>query len=236
MIYFDNAATSLLRPKSVHAAVMRSLKTHAGYGRSGHHAAVSAGEEIYSCRCAAAKLFNIEKPENVVFCQNATHALNTAVFGLYERGAAAVISGYEHNAVLRPLTELERQGEIEICIAASPLFDCEAAVRAFERAFDELEARGKKCAICVCTMVSNVFGFILPVGKIGKLCRERGIAFIVDAAQAAGSLEVDAKKIGADVICAPGHKGLLGPTGTGLMLLCSDKLPRPYMYGGTGGD
>jgi selenocysteine lyase/cysteine desulfurase len=236
MIYLDSAATSLIRPKSVYSAVMKSLRDHAGYARSGHRAALSAGKEIYSCRCAAAELFNLDKPENVVFCQNATHALNTAIFGLYKNDTAAVISGYEHNAVLRPLCELERQGKIEIVKAQSPLFDGDAAVKAFEQAFEALDKRGKKCGLCVCTMVSNVFGFILPVDRIGRLCADRGTSFIVDASQAAGSVEVDVKKIGADVICAPGHKGLLGPPGTGLMLLCSGRLPKPYMFGGTGSD
>ncbi len=236
MIYFDSAATSLLRPKSVGRAVLKSIKNHAGYARSGYGAALSAGEEVYSCRCDAAKLFNLSKPENVIFCQNATHALNTAIFGLYRNGSAVVISGYEHNAVLRPLCELERQGKIELIIAKSPLFDSEAAVKAFADAFDSHSARGKACGLCACTMVSNVFGFIMPVEKIGKLCEERGIAFVVDASQAAGSVEVDSVKIGADIICVPGHKGLLGPTGTGLMLLCSERLPRPLIFGGTGGD
>ena len=160
---------------------------------------------------------------------NATHALNTAIFGLAEKGKRAVISGYEHNAVLRPLRELERRGDVTVDVAASANGSREEAVAAFDRLLDG------SCGLCVCTMVSNVFGTVLPVGEIGLLCRSRGIPFVVDASQAAGTIEVNAEQLNADVICVPGHKGLLGPTGTGMMLLCSDHLPRPLLYGGTGG-
>ena len=141
-----------------------------------------------------------------------------------------MISGYEHNAVYRPLIERRLREGLQLRVINSTLFDREDAVKAFDRALDA------SCGLCACTMVSNVFGNILPVEEIGKMCTERGIRFIVDASQAAGSLAVDVKKLKADIVCMPGHKGLLGPGGTGLMLLCSDVFPKPLHFGGTGGD
>lgn len=230
MIYFDNAATSFARPSAVGRAAVESLRHHAGYGRSGHKAAESAAEAVFDCREAAAKLFGLPSPERVVFCLNATQALNTAIFGLPMRAKRAVISGYEHNAVYRPLIERGRRDGTETVIAQSRLFDEQEAAEVFDKLLDE------RCGLCVCTMVSNVFGNRLPVERIGAMCGERGIPFVVDASQAAGSLPVDVRAIHADVVCMPGHKGLLGPTGTGLMLLCGTQMPEPLLYGGTGSE
>ncbi|MBE6952128.1 MAG: aminotransferase class V-fold PLP-dependent enzyme [Ruminococcaceae bacterium] len=230
MIYFDSAATSLLRPPSVRRAVSGSIGKHAGYGRSGHRAAEKAAEAVFACRSEAAKLFGLVDETRVVFCTSATQALNTAIMGLPLQNKAAVISGYEHNAVRRPLVRRSERDGLEIRIAQSRLFDRDDAVRAFDRLLDQ------RCGLCVCTMVSNVFGNLLPVEEIGRMCRERGIVFVVDASQAAGSLPVDAGRIGADIICVPGHKGLLGPVGTGMMLLCTDVRPEPLLFGGTGGE
>lgn len=230
MIYFDSAATSFLRPPCVRRAVCKSIGTHAGYGRSGHRAAEKAAEAVFACRSEAAKLFGLDDEARVVFCANATQALNTAIMGLPVTNKTAVISGYEHNAVRRPLVRRSERDGWKICVARSRLFDEADAIRAFDRMLDQ------RCGLCVCTMVSNVFGNILPVEKIGRMCKERGIVFVVDASQAAGSLPVDAGRIGADIICVPGHKGLLGPVGTGMMLLCTDILPEPLLFGGTGGE
>ena len=230
MIYFDSAATSFHRPPTVMRAVADSIRLHAGYGRSGHAAAERAAEAVYDCRMSAAELFGLSAPERVVFCQNATQALNTAIFGLSLAKKRVVISGYEHNAVYRPLIERGDRDGTQVVIAQSDLFDTQGAFNAFDRLLDE------SCGLCICTMVSNVFGNILPVEGIGRLCRERGIPFIIDASQAAGSLTVDARRLSADIICVPGHKGLLGPVGTGLMLLCTDIMPTPFLFGGTGGE
>lgn len=225
MIYLDSAATSLLRPKAVSTAVKKSIKRHAGYARSGHRAAIEAAKSVYDCRALAARFFNVEKSENVVFCLNASHALNIAISGLSPEKGKIMISGYEHNSVWRPAIHTG----CEVIIAESLPFDAESAYLAFKK---ELEKGG--VGLAVCTRVSNVFGNILPTREIGCMCREHGVPFIIDASQAAGSLEVDAQKENADVICIPGHKGLMGPTGTGLMLLCSNRLPKPFIYGGTG--
>ena len=209
MIYFDSAATSFQKPVAVPAAVVRAMQTCASVGRGGHAAAM------------AAELFDAE-PEQVVFTMNATHGLNTAIFSLLSPGARVVVSGFEHNAVTRPLRALHA----DIRVAGKTLFDTDDTVRAFERALAE------KPDAVICTHVSNVFGYILPVERIAALCRERGVPFILDASQSAGSLPVSLRQTGAAFIAMPGHKGLYGPQGTGI-LLCADG-GRPLLFGGTG--
>ena len=228
LVYLDCAATSLWRPMRVAEAVSGSVILHAGYGRNRSPSSDAAAGEIFMCREALARMFNVKNPSDIVFCLNATHALNTAIFGLYGRGRPCVISGYEHNAVRRPVCELVSRGETELIVAQSRLFDRMDCIRAFEEAIAK-HAPG----LVVCSAVGNVFGNILPICEIGKLCRESGAAFVVDASQGAGVIPLDAEKIGADAICMPGHKGLLGPTGTGVMIL-GKRWPTPFVFGGTG--
>ena len=223
MIYFDSAATSLLKPETVYRAVYKAMKTMASPGRGAYAPAMIAAEELYSCRAAAAELFNAEGAQNVVFTSNATEALNIAIKSLAEKGSKVIISGFEHNSVLRPLSALGA----DICVAGRKLFDPEAVLRDFER-----NIKGKELAVC--THVSNVFGFILPIYEIAELCRENSVPLIVDASQSAGILDVDMKKLGAEFIAMPGHKGLMGPQGTGI-LLCAGS-GRPLKEGGSGSD
>ena len=183
---------------------------------------MAAAETAFACRRAAAELFQLENPEQVVFTFNATHGLNIAIRSLLEPGDAVVISGYEHNAVTRPLRALGA----EVRVAEAPLFDREAQLAAFER-----QLNGDVKAV-ICTHVSNVFGFVLPVEEIAALCRARGIPFVLDASQSAGCLPVRMGELGAAFIAMPGHKGLYGPQGTGL-LLCGAET-KPLLQGGTG--
>lgn len=224
MIYFDNAATTLIKPQSVRRAMYNAVGSLASPGRGGHRAAMAAAEKAYECRTAAAKLFNVPQPEQVVFTMNATHGLNIAIKSLAGKDDRVVISGYEHNSVLRPLNTMGAR----LCVAASPLFDEDAAVCAFEEALKP----GTKLAVV--NHVSNVFGFILPVVRIAELCHARGIPLIIDASQAAGVLDIDFQKLGADFIAMPGHKGLYGPQGTGI-LLCA-RSGEPLIEGGSGSD
>ncbi len=224
MIYLDNAATTLQKPRSVEAAMVRAMRTCASPGRGGHAPAMAAAEVLYKCRERAARLFNVDNMERVAVTFNATHGLNIAIRSLVGPGSRVVISGYEHNSVVRPLHALGA----EVTAAGSPVFDRDAAIAAFERAVD-----GKTDAV-ICTHVSNVFGFILPVYEIGRLCRERGVPFIVDASQSAGALEVDAGALGADFIAMPGHKGLYGPQGTGLLI--ASGRASPVLFGGSGSE
>ena len=159
-----------------------------------------------------------------IFTKSATEALNIAIKGFTQPGDEVVISCLEHNAVVRPLASGGRRMRIAKFSPVSP----EDAVIAFARSIT------RRTKLCVCTAVSNVFGTILPIREIGEICRRRGIPFVVDAAQAAGILELSAEHIGADALCIPGHKGLFGPAGTGLLLLSGERIPRTLIEGGTG--
>ncbi len=223
MIYLDNAATTLVKPVSVGGAMLRAMQECASPGRGGHRAAMRAAEMVCRCRETAAELFHVPDPARVVFTMNATHGLNIAIHSLVKNKKKILISGYEHNAVTRPL----RQHHAEIMTAASTLFDPEACLSAFEEKIGQAE-------LVICTMVSNVFGFILPIREIAALCRARGVPLIVDASQAAGILNIDFQELGAAFIAMPGHKSLFGPQGTGL-LLCAEEA-EPLLSGGSGSD
>ena len=223
MIYLDNGATSFCKPPQVSCAVLRAMETCANPGRGGYQAAMNAMEEVYRCREEAGKLFDCD-PEQVVFTSNCTHGLNIALRSLIKPGDKVLISGFEHNAVTRTLALIRGEG----IVAGRKLFDQADTLAAFERGLKE------RPAAAVFTHVSNVFGYILPVEGMAALCRERGVPFVLDAAQSAGSLPVSLKKLGAEFIAAPGHKGLLGPQGTGV-LLCGGGA-RPLMAGGTGSE
>lgn len=221
MIYLDHGATTLRKPDSVRRAINWAIENCGNPGRGGHPAAVRAGEAVFRCREQAGKLFSLP-PERVVFTSNCTHGLNIAINTLVKPGCRVVISGFEHNAVTRPLYALKAQ----ITIAGRKLYDPEDTLEEFEAAL----RRGQDAAVF--THVSNVFGYILPVEKMATLCRQYQVPFIIDAAQSAGSMEINMEALGADFIAMPGHKGLLGPQGTGL-LLCG-RAPAPLLYGGTG--
>ncbi len=223
MIYFDSAATTLQKPPSVARAMVRTMKACASPGRGGHPPANRAAEAVYRCRQEAAGLFGMDDPQRVVFTSSATHALNLAIKSVAAPGDRVLVSGYEHNAVLRPLAAI---GNIRVEQAAAPLFDRAALLESFLRRIDGVSA-------VICTHVSNVFGFILPVEEIGALCRERQIPFVVDAAQSAGLLPLSFPRLGADFVAMPGHKSLYGPQGTGL-LLCGERPVRTILEGGTG--
>ena len=221
MIYLDNGATSFHKPAAVYRGVTSAMKTCANPGRGGYAAAMEASRRLFSCREAAAELFDCT-PEQVVLTGNCTHGLNIAIGSLVKPGARVAVSGFEHNAVTRPLYALKAK----ITVAGRKLFDWEDTLREFEIALD----RGQDAAVF--THVSNVFGYVLPVEEMSRMCIKRGVPFILDAAQSAGTLPVKLQKLGADFIAMPGHKGLLGPQGTGL-LLCAGKA-EPLLRGGTG--
>lgn len=223
MIYLDNGATSFHKPRSVKEAVLFAMDRCANPGRGGYPAAMAAAQGVYRCRELAGKLFDCG-PEQVVFTSNCTHGLNMAIRTLVKPGARVVVSGFEHNAVTRPLHALGAK----IIVAGRKLFDWDDTLREFDRAL----RAGADAAVF--THMSNVFGYILPVQQIGSLCKQYGVPFIVDAAQSAGVLDVKLGQLGADFIAMPGHKGLLGPQGTGL-LLCGREID-PLLCGGTGSE
>lgn len=224
MIYFDSAATTFQKPRAVAAAMQEALVSMSSPGRGGHPAAMRAAETAFQCRSELAELFHLENPEQVVFTSNATHALNIAIKSLVPRGGRAVVSGYEHNAVTRPLTALGAR----IAVAEAPLFDPDAVAAAFDR----LVVPGTSAVIC--NHVSNVFGFIQPVEEVAAVCRTRRVPLIIDASQSAGVLPLDMARLGAAFIAMPGHKGLYGPQGTGVLLCGDDAKVKTLLEGGTG--
>ncbi len=223
MIYLDSAATSYQKPPEVSAAMQEALRTMSSPGRGAYPSAMRAADTVLACREDFAEFFHVPTPEQVVFTSSATHGLNIALHSLIEPGDKVVISPFEHNAVTRPLKALGA----DIRVASAPLFAPAEQTEAFRRSLP-----GAKAAVCC--HVSNVFGYVLPLEEIAELCRAAGVPLIVDASQSAGTLPLDFDALGAQFAAMPGHKGLLGPAGTGL-LLC--RYPgKPLLYGGTGSD
>ena len=202
-----------------------ALETLASPGRGGHPAAMQAAAVAFRCREALAELFRVQGPEQVVFTQNATHALNIALKSLVGQGSRVVISGYEHNAVTRPLAALR----VRAAVAAAPLFQPWAVAEAYDR----LLRAGADAAVCC--HVSNVFGFVQPV-RSPHFCRRYQVPLIVDASQSAGVVPLDMEALGAAFIAMPGHKGLYGPQGTGVLLCGKGTVVRPLLEGGTGSE
>ena len=222
-MYFDSAATTLQKPPQVGRAMRWALEHCASVGRSGHRAAMQAAETVFSCREVAGRLFDAQA-EQVVFTMNATHGINLALRSLCRPAMRVVCSGFEHNAVLRTLRALG----VDLRIVGRGLFDPQGCIRDFTQALSE----GAELVVCTCC--SNVFGYVLPTQEIGDLCRRFGVPLVLDASQAAGLLPVSLRESGAKFIAMPGHKGLYGPQGTGI-LLCAEG-GEPLLYGGTGGN
>lgn len=219
MIYLDNAATSMPKPEAVVCAVTDALRRFSSSGRGSASTGAGADEILYDLRKTAGEMFSCDLSQ-VVLTTSATHGLNIAIKSLAEQGSRVVISGMEHNAVVRPLFKIGA----EVHIARSRLFDKAGLLGEFDR----LLIPGTR--LCVISHVSNVFGWILPVEEVAELCYRRGIPLILDASQSAGVLPVAMG--GCAFVAMPGHKGLLGPQGTGL-LLCGREV-KTLMEGGTG--
>ena len=221
MIYLDGGATSFPKPLRVRRAVWEAMERCANPGRGGYGAAMEADRLVFRCRELAGELFSC-LPEQVVITPGCTQGLNIAIRSLVPPGGKVVVSGFEHNAVMRPLHALGA----EIRVAGRRLFDPEDTLREFDKALRD----GPDAAVF--THTSNVFGYRLPVEKMAGLCKKYGVPFILDAAQGAGSCGISMDQLGAAFVAMPGHKGLLGPQGVGL-LLCSGNA-EPLVYGGTG--
>lgn len=222
MIYLDSAATSLQKPASVRYAAANAIMNLSSPGRGGYRSSMDASDVLFDCRDTLAQFLGASHGEQVVFTGNATYGLNIALKSLVSEGDKVVVSGYEHNAVTRPLKAVGA----DVCVADAPLFAPEAMVRAYEKLLPG-------AAAAVCCHVSNVFGYILPLPEIAALCKRFGVPLIVDASQSAGSLKLDFEKTGCEFMAMPGHKGLLGPQGTGVLLCRSDAV-KTLVEGGTG--
>lgn len=229
MIYLDNAATSYPKPRGMVAAMEECILKYCGNpGRSGHSMSMKTGEEVYHARRKIASLFGIKQPERLVFTQNTTEALNMGLKGVLQSGDNVITTTMEHNSVLRPLKALEKRGVSQSVIRA----DREGYIKA-----SEIEkAIRKDTKLIAITAASNVTGTRMPIEEIGELARRRGILFLVDGAQGAGSMAIDVEKMHIDMLAFPGHKGLLGPQGTGALYVSPEIRLKHIMEGGTGTD
>ena len=229
MIYLDNAATSWPKPPEVKEAMAHFLDELAGNpGRSGHGLSVEAGRVVYDARELVAGLFNAADPLRVIFTMNATHALNLALNGILSPGDRAVTTGMEHNSVMRPLRALEREG-VEV-VAAKCSNDGRLDLASLEEA-----ASGAK--MVVINHASNVVGTLQDIEHAGRIAHAAGAMLLVDAAQTAGVVPIDVQNTGIDLLAFSGHKGLLGPTGTGGLVIGENvdvSGMRPLVLGGTG--
>lgn len=222
MIYWDNAATTWPKPSTVRVAACKANQLYgANPGRAGHRMSLSAAEQVYACRQAAADFFGLSNPAGVVFTANCTTALNMVIQGVLKSGGSVVTSDLEHNAVMRPLARCGRYRAVAWCS------DPDELVERFRLAI------GPDTRLMVCTHASNVFGVTLPIRRLGELAHRYGVLFCVDAAQTAGVLPIHMERDNIDFLCVAPHKGLYAPMGTG-MLLCRTKELPPLICGGTG--
>lgn len=229
LIYFDNAATTFPKPEEVYRKVDHIMRNvGANPGRSGHRMALEANRIILDARDSIARLFNIEDSSRIIFTSNTTEALNIGIKGFLRPGDHAITSSMEHNSVVRPLKAMEKTG-VECskvrCSSEGILNpdDVRAAIR----------PRTRLIAI---THASNVTGSINPIREIGAVAREKGIVFLLDAAQTAGMLPIDVERDNIDMLACPGHKGLFGLQGTGFLYISPSVRLEPIKDGGTGGN
>ncbi len=229
MIYFDNAATSWPKPPAVRAALNEYFGEAGGNpGRSGHRMSVAATRIVENAREMLAELFHARDASRIVFGHNATHALNLALYGVLRPGDHVVTTSIEHNSVMRPLRHLEKSGVGLTVVACAPdgtldLDDVRRALRPGTR-------------LLVTTHGSNVAGTLSPIGTLAAIARDNGVLHLVDAAQTAGAIPIDVQEMDLDLLAFTGHKGLLGPTGTGGLYVRESVALAPLIRGGTGSD
>lgn len=233
MIYLDNAATTFPKPLAVSKEVFRCMSEYCGNsGRSGHALSLAAANKIFECRSELASLFGVCDPSRIIFTQNATHALNIVIKGLLHEGDHVIISDIEHNSVLRPIQRLADKNIItydvfksRICEERrSPTLICAEIARLVKR----------NTRLVICNHSSNICSASLPIAEIGAFCRRHGIFFAVDASQSAGALPIDVVKMNIDALCAPGHKALYGPQGSGFVILGEKTELETLIEGGSG--
>jgi len=227
LIYLDNAATSFPKPSQVIDAVVGTLRQNAANpGRGGHQLSLQAGRLVMECRETVARFFGIDDSSRIAFTANATEAINLGLFGVLHPGDRVVTTSMEHNAVVRPLKALSDQGVEVVRVMADAL------------GFVDPDAIRKACIsgtrLLVMNHCSNVTGTLQAIEEIGPWCRQQGILFMVDAAQSAGVFPINVEAMAIDLLAVPGHKSLLGPTGTGFLYVRKGLELRPLLYGGTG--
>ncbi|MDD6646203.1 MAG: aminotransferase class V-fold PLP-dependent enzyme [Firmicutes bacterium] len=227
MIYMDNGATSWPKPPEMLDAMTEAISSYcANPGRAGHAAAARTAREIYRTRTAAASLFNIEDPAQIIFTRNCTEAINLALKGILGKGDHVITSSMEHNSVLRPLKQLESAG------ISTTVIRCDRQGRISVR--DIRAAVRTNTRMIVITAASNVTGTRMPLEEIGRIALRNGILFMVDGAQGAGHMDLDVRRNHIDLLAVPGHKGLMGPQGTGFLYVKKGIELTPLVEGGTG--
>ena len=231
MIYFDNAATTFPKPPSVIREMFRCMKEYGGNpGRSGHRLSLAAAEAVFDTRTLIAEFFGISKAENVIFTSNCTGALNLAIGGIARKGDHFLISDLEHNSVLRVVSNLCREKGMS--------FDVFHALASDDAVLNEMDKKIRpNTKAVISTQASNICPRILPIARMGALCKKRNILFVVDAAQSAGIYDISIMRDGISILCAPGHKGLYGPQGSGFAAFADDfdfSRLKPCAYGGNG--
>lgn len=232
-VYLDHAATSYPKPPAVVKAVAECMRRSGGNpGRGSHRLALAASREIYACRETAATMFGAS-PERVIFTLNTTHALNLAIKGIMSKGGHAICSDMEHNSVYRPLYRMAADGILDFDVFDTYPTETPAPDRILSSLLTKIRPETK---MVVCAHASNVCSATLPIAAIGALCRRMGIYFVVDAAQSAGILPLHTDHMNIDVLCLPGHKGLMGPQGTGMLILGEHMTLDTLLEGGNGMD
>lgn len=228
MIYLDNAATSFPKPDGVYTEMEKCIRTYcANPGRGSHAMAVQSALAVISTRERLAKLLNVSDYLNICFTKNATEALNLAICGCLSQGDHVITTCMEHNSVLRPLKTLEKYNGIKLTIVSADELG----------RIDPVQIKKsitKKTRLIVCTLSSNVNGIIMPINEIGKIAKENEVLFLIDASQGLGCIKVDLGNMYASMVAFPGHKGLMGPQGTGGLYINSKVNLKPLMSGGTG--
>ena len=226
MIYFDNAATTIRKPDCVIDAVADAMRNFGNSGRGAHEASLDASRMIYETRERISELFNLGNPLQVAFTSNSTESLNTAIQGLFSKGDHVITTVLEHNSVLRPLYLMENRG------VSLTILPCdEKGVLCYDQLEESIRPETKAV---VCTHASNLTGNRMDLERVGEFCLRHGIRLVADASQTAGVLPIDMKRMHIDVLCFTGHKGLLGPQGTGGMYVRKGVHVRPLLSGGTG--
>jgi cysteine desulfurase/selenocysteine lyase len=227
-IYLDNAATSYPKPESVYQAVMHAMREiGASPGRGGHRRSLEAGRIMFQARETAAALFAAPDSSRIIFTHSATEAINMALRGTLVPGDHVITSSMEHNSLARPLHLLEKQGVVELTIV-------QAGPDGLVDPVDVRRALTPRTRMIAIGHVSNVSGTIQPVDLVSAIAREAGALFLLDAAQSAGSVPIDVVSSGIDLLAVPGHKGLYGPQGTGMLYVDSTVALTPLLAGGTG--
>lgn len=226
MIYLDNAATSYYKPEAVSQAMVNALNTMGNSGRGVNDASLAASEQIFEVRSLLADFFHAESPSCIAFTANSTESLNIAIKGLFKSGDHVITSVLEHNSVLRPLYEIERQG-VEITI-----LDCDETGMISPIVFENAIKDNTKAIIT--THASNLTGNIVDISALGQICKKHNIKLIVDASQSAGFLKIDVQAMNIDVLCFTGHKSLMGPQGIGGIYVKPGTVIRPLLSGGSG--